>query len=148
MGAYVVTSPQLVEATQDQLARLAAIHASAFDEVWGEKAFADLLAQPGMFALASDEGLILCRHVVDEGEVVTLAVTPAARRQGVATALIEAAKAFLTGLGAQTLFLEVSARNPGAIKLYAGLGFEQVGLRKVYYADGADALVMRLNLNS
>jgi ribosomal-protein-alanine N-acetyltransferase len=143
-----VTTPRLIEPTPAEFARLAEIHASAFDEVWGEKAFADLLAQPGMFCLANDHGLILCRHVVDEGEVVTLAVAPAARRQGVATVLIEAAKAFLTGLGAQTLFLEVSALNPGAIKLYAGLGFEQVGLRKGYYADGADALVMRLNLNS
>ena len=62
-------------------------------------------------------------------------------------ALMEAAQAVLVQLGAQTLFLEVSAENPPAINLYAGLGFEQVGRRKAYYADGSDALVMRLSLN-
>ncbi|MDQ0465200.1 ribosomal-protein-alanine N-acetyltransferase [Caulobacter ginsengisoli] len=140
-------NPRLIEPTPAETERLAAIHASAFDEVWGEKAFADLLSQPGMFGLATDQGLILCRHVVDEGEVVTLAVTPAARRQGQARALIEAAQVVLVQLGAATLFLEVSAENPAAINLYAGLGFEQVGRRRDYYADGSDALVMRLSLN-
>ncbi len=139
--------PHLVEATPGETARLAAIHASAFDEVWGEQAFADLLAQPGMFGLATDAGLILCRLTLDEAEVVTLAVAPAARRQGQARALMESAMTVLLGLGAQTLFLEVSAENPPAINLYAGLGFEQVGRRKAYYADGSDALVMRLSLN-
>jgi ribosomal-protein-alanine N-acetyltransferase len=142
-----VTTPRLVEPVPGEAERLAAIHAGAFAEVWGEQAFADLLAQPGVFGLATEAGFILCRNVVDEAEIVTLAVTPAARRQGLGRRLVEAAGALLAELGAATLFLEVSADNPPAINLYTGLGFEQVGQRKGYYADGSDALVMRLSLN-
>lgn len=139
--------PHLIEPTPGALAALAHIHASAFPEVWGEEAFADLLAQPGMLGLATDQGLILCRLVLDEADIVTLAVTPAARRRGLGRTLVESAAALLAGMGAATLFLEVSADNPPAINLYTGLGFEQVGLRKDYYADSSDALVMRLSLN-
>lgn len=141
-------APRLVEAVPAVIARLATIHASAFPEVWGETAFADLLAQPGVFALATDAGFILCRAVADEAEIVTLAVSPAARRQGQARALIAAARELLGSLGVVSFFLEVARGNDAARALYDGLGFEAVGLRKAYYADGSDAVVMRLNLNS
>ena len=44
------------------------------------------------------------------------------------------------------MFLEVSTRNPAARGLYQQLGFQQVGRRKGYYADGSDALVMSKSL--
>lgn len=140
--------PRLIEPVGGAARTLAEIHATAFTEVWGEKAFADLLAQPGVFALSTDAGFILCRAVADEAEIVTLAVSPAARRQGQARALIAAARELLTGLGVASFFLEVARGNKPARALYDGLGFEAVGLRKAYYADGSDAVVMRLNLNS
>jgi ribosomal-protein-alanine N-acetyltransferase len=144
----VKPAARLIEPLPGETERLAAIHASAFPEVWGAEAFADLLAQPGMMALATDRGLILCRLTLDEAEVVTLAVAPDHQRKGEGRRLMQAAMSLLAELGAATLFLEVSAENPPAIKLYTGLGFEQVGLRRQYYADSADALVMRLSLNS
>jgi ribosomal-protein-alanine N-acetyltransferase len=47
--------------------------------------------------------------------------------------------------GADAVFLEVSAGNPAALALYAGLGFANVGSRRAYYR-GVDALVLRLSL--
>lgn len=141
-------APKLIEPGPGVAEKLAVLHGSAFAEFWGRQAFADLLAQPGVFGLTAGSGFILCRLVLDEAEIVTLAVTPSARRQGVGQGLVEAATALLVQLGAATLFLEVSADNPAARALYEKLGFTRVGLRKAYYADGSDALVMRLNLNS
>lgn len=143
-----MTAPRLIEPGPGVAERLAVLHGSAFAEFWGKQAFADLLAQPGVLGLTTDAGFILCRLVLDEAEIVTLAVAPDARRQGVGRALVEAAAALLVQLGAATLFLEVSRDNPGARALYEKQGFTQVGLRKAYYADGSDAVVMRLNLNS
>jgi ribosomal-protein-alanine N-acetyltransferase len=40
-------------------------------------------------------------------------------------------------------FLEVKASNKGAQRLYAKLGFEEVGRRRRYYSDGSDAVLMR-----
>jgi ribosomal-protein-alanine N-acetyltransferase len=42
--------------------------------------------------------------------------------------------------------LEVATGNTAAQALYARAGFTDVGLRRRYYADGSDALVMRVNL--
>lgn len=130
---------------------LAAIHAAAFPpaEVWGPDAFALQLALPGVAALLDESGgFILIRVVADEAEILTLAVHPEARRQGIAARLIEAAAGLAAAAGAATLFLEVADRNTAARALYTSTGFTQAGLRKRYYPDGADALVMRRPLTS
>ena len=127
---------------------LAALHRQAFDEPWDEPAFAALLASPGVFALAVGEttGFILCRAMAGDSEVLTLAVAPSHRRQGVGRGLLEAALAEAGRRGAEAMFLEVAADNAPALALYRSVGFAQVGLRRGYYPDGADALVMRQEL--
>jgi len=53
-------------------------------------------------------------------------------------------------LGVETVFLEVRESNPVAIRLYEGLGFNQVGTRRDYYpAEGGreDAIIMALPLS-
>ena len=45
-----------------------------------------------------------------------------------------------------TAFLEVATSNVAARGLYGRAGFEAVGLRRRYYADGTDALVLRRTL--
>ena len=45
--------------------------------------------------------------------------------------------------GANTLFLEVARSNTAAQALYAGQGFAPVGVRRRYYADGGDAMILR-----
>ena len=134
---------------------LAKAHASAFDAPWPPEAFIELLASPGVFALAAVDGapvgLILMRAIAGEAEVLTLAVEPAHRRRGVARALLQAGVAQAAVAGAETAFLEVAADNVGALTLYSKAGFEQVGRRGGYYRrDGGssvDALVLRRTLN-
>lgn len=48
--------------------------------------------------------------------------------------------------GAESVLLEVRASNEAALRLYDSLGFQRVGLRRRYYADGEDALLMTLLL--
>ena len=128
---------------------LAALHALAFDHPWSGEELATLLASPGGFALiVEDEGFILCRAIGGEAEILTLAVAPAARRRGAGRALVEAAAGLAEGLEADSLFLEVAHDNAAALALYRSTGFEQVGLRRGYYASGADAVVMRRTLNT
>jgi [ribosomal protein S18]-alanine N-acetyltransferase len=130
-------------------AALASLHRQAFDEAWEEEAFAELLASPGAFAYVAGEppeGFILCRAIAGDSEVLTLAVTPPFRRQGVARALLQAALVEARRRGAEAMFLEVATDNAPAAALYRGAGFTQAGLRRGYYPDGSDALVMRREL--
>jgi len=129
---------------------LARLHAQAFSASWNANAFADLLAQPGVMAVIETDGFILIRIVLDEAEILTLAVAPEARRDGLGRRLVEAAAVVATQAGATRMFLEVADDNAAARALYDRAGFDQIGRRKAYYAaaDGArtDALVMSRDL--
>lgn len=131
-------------------AELSALHATAFDSPWDEAAFAGLLVQVGVTAVVEAGGFILMRTVAGEGEVLTLAVRPEARRHGLGADLVRRGVASAAELGADRVFLEVADDNVAALALYARCGFEQVGRRPRYYArpDGSaqDALLLALDL--
>ncbi|WP_200306808.1 GNAT family N-acetyltransferase, partial [Paracraurococcus ruber] len=128
---------------------LAALHALAFPpaEAWGADVIALMLEMTGGFgAWEPGRGLVLARAAAGEAEILTLAVAPAARRQGLGARLMASALAGAAARGAAAMFLEVAAGNAAARALYAGLGFAEVGRRRRYYADGADALVLRRDI--
>lgn len=131
-------------------AELAALHATAFDAPWDAAAFESLLAGPGVFALTVADGLILCRVVADEAEILTVAVRPQARGEGRGHRLVTAAAELARASGAERLFLEVAEDNAAARALYARTGFVEIGRRRAYYAarDGGrtDALILSLTL--
>jgi ribosomal-protein-alanine N-acetyltransferase len=139
----------LIPATIAHGPAMAAIHAAAFPpkQRWGADALALQLGLPGAFGLlAGPDGFVLARVAADEAEILTLAVVPSARRRGLARDLLKAALARAAQSGAAAMLLEVANTNTAARALYAGLGFVQVGLRRGYYAQGMDALVLRLGL--
>jgi len=77
----------------------------------------------------------------EEAEILNLAVGPAARRQGIATRLVEETAAAAGG----SLWLEVRQSNVAARNLYEKLGFREVGLRPNYYQNPPeDGIVMKL----
>lgn len=132
-------------------ARLADLHAQAFESPWDAKAFGDLLAQSGVFALEAADGFILMRIVADEAEILTLAVRPTARQAGLGLRLVEQACVDAVSQGATLLFLEVAEDNVAARALYVRAGFTEAGRRAGYYGrrDGSrvDALVLTKTLS-
>ena len=133
-------------------ALLAALHAGAFDHPWSQDAFEVFLGDPTVSALIiGGDGFILWRAVAGEAEILTLAVSPPARRQGIARALLAAAMARAAQAPADWMFLDVSDQNSAALALYLGAGFQISGRRKGYYAtqgEPQDAVVMRLSLTA
>ena len=132
---------------------LSRVHALGFDSAWDAAAIAGVLASPGAFGLAAwtantPDGFILARSIAGEAEVLTIAVDPALRRQGLGRTLLQAGLALAVQAGAGAAFLEVEVGNAAAIGLYERAGFIEVGRRRGYYANGVDALVYRRDLNS
>jgi len=141
----------LRQAAGEDAPALAALHAAAFPpaEAWGAEAIGLMLAMPGAFGLWREgQGFVLARAAAGEAEILTLAVRPEARRQGLGAALMAGAMAAARARGAAAMFLEVAASNPAALALYRALGFDRVGQRRRYYPDGSDALVLRRDLAS
>lgn len=121
------------------------LHAQCFvaEEVWSVTSFADMLSSPQVFGWAlGQEAFILGRVVADEAELLTLAVAPAARRQGQARRLLDALLAGAAARGATRMFLEVAETNDPARQLYTQAGFVQCGRRANYYANHVAALVL------
>ncbi|MFV0244120.1 MAG: GNAT family N-acetyltransferase [Qingshengfaniella sp.] len=133
---------------------LARIHAACFTTPppWDAAAIADLLAGPGVFAVTDKAGFVLGRALAGEAELLTLAVMPEARRQGLGTRLLNGFETTARTHGATEAFLEVAADNHPAQTLYTTRGYDQIGRRTAYYRhpDGAsvDALVLRRSLSA
>ncbi|MCP1212956.1 GNAT family N-acetyltransferase [Acetobacter okinawensis] len=128
---------------------LARLHMQCFatQEQWDTAAMASLLGSTGVLAGvvvvgAEPAGFVMLRCVAGEAEILTLCVLPEYRRQGLAAQLVAWGLGRSTEQGADMVFLEVSVGNPAAQELYVQAGFEQKGLRREYYPDGSDALVL------
>lgn len=148
--------PTIRAAGAGDLDALAALEAAAFGtEAWSRGLIADELAVPAALVLvggspeAEPPTAYGCfRRAAGEAELLRVAVSPAARRRGLAAALLAAGLDRLRAEGSAACFLEVAAGNEPAIALYRRLGFEVTGRRPRYYPSGADALLMRLVLSS
>ena len=89
-------------------------------------------------------GYVGSQTVLDETDMMNVAVHPDFRRQGVARALILALTEELKNRGSHCLTLEVRASNDPARALYESLGFVLVGTRRNYYHNPKeDALILR-----
>jgi len=75
-------------------------------------------------------------------EIINLAVVPLKRNKGYGKALMEETIAFCAREGVDTLTLEAKATNMKLIGFYEHLGFEKISVRKKYYSDGTNALLM------
>lgn len=142
-----MVAPAIIAAGRVHAGLLAGLHASAMTPSWSGEAFAALLGQPGVAGwVASNDGepsgFLLVRAAADEAEILTLAVTPAWRRHGIAHCLMTALLDWAAAHGLTRLHLEVAEDNEAARALYRGCGFGPVGRRADYYGAGRDALLL------
>lgn len=87
-------------------------------------------------------GLLVFWIVGGEAQIHDLAVAPARRREGIATALVTHLVEFATAEGARVVTLEVRQNNRAAIALYESLDFEIIGRREAYYSDTGEAALL------
>lgn len=91
-------------------------------------------------------GFIVYRVILDEAEILSIAVKPDKRKRGIATELLKNALEDICKR-AKICFLEVRASNIDAIKLYEKLGFKVSSIRKKYYLlPEEDALIMEYKI--
>ena len=148
---------------------LAALHARSMDVPgpWSARDFSDLLASPGAFLAkphqdnlalrdkVPDEaslrlhGFALGRVASDEAELLTVAVDPGHRRQGIGSACCATFEAEAKSRGAVRAYLEVAVTNEAARRLYLASGWSMHGCREAYYRTPnghVDAILMSKRL--
>lgn len=129
--------------------QVAELEKICFEDPWSERSVASELDNPLAYWLVWEEegrvlGYVGSQTVLGETDMMNIAVSPDARRQGIARKLILALVEALQAQHSHMLTLEVRASNLPAIRLYEGLGFAQIGRRKNYYRNPKeDALILR-----
>jgi ribosomal-protein-alanine N-acetyltransferase len=122
------------------------------DESWTAAMFWNELANGHHYLVATqDDGSVLGYGGLavgqDEAWINNIAVRREAQRQGIGRTLLDALINEARRSGVRQVLLEVAAGNEAAQRLYAGYGFEAIGLRKGYYQpSNTDAVVMQLDL--
>ena len=137
---------EIVKMNESHVSAVAELEKQNFSEPWPEIAVrGELTNKLALWLVALDGetvvGYVGSQTVLQEADMMNIAVAHSHRRQGIARMLVEE---LIRQLDAYQLTLEVRASNAPAIALYEKLGFTQVGLRKNYYhKPKEDALILR-----
>ena len=143
---------EIIKMDACHVSQVAALEAVCFRDPWSERSVASELTNPlSCWLVAVDGetvlGYIGSQTVLDESDVMNVAVHPDHRRKGIAQALVTALADALRERGSCKLTLEVRSSNASAISLYEKLEFRQIGLRKNYYRNPReDALILQKEL--
>lgn len=126
------------------------VEKASFSDPWSEADFTSVVSAPrAIFLVAANgedgvAGYVLVMTVLEEAEVLNIAVHPASRGKSLGGRLLDAGMAEASRRGAQEMFLEVRESNEAALRLYRSRGFEAIARRKKYYRTPVeDALVLR-----
>lgn len=122
-----------------------------FSDAWNENMLVSAFCTGNFYGfIAEDDTLCELKPVGfitysvngDCADLQDLFVAGAFRRKGIGKALISEFLCDAKFRGAQKLFLEVRESNLPAINLYLSMGFNKLSVRKKYYSDGENALVL------
>jgi ribosomal-protein-alanine N-acetyltransferase len=136
-----LSTVEIVRGSADHLDEAMTVMREAFDpaygEAWTRAQCSGILGLSGVWLYVArvdgrPAGFALARAILDEGELLLLAVSPAERRRGVGRAMLGAVLDETRRRGAIRLHLEMRENND-AIALYAAAGFVEVGRRLRYY---------------
>ena len=137
---------EIIPMNESHVAAVAELEKQNFSEPWPEIAVrSELTNKLALWLVAVEDGVVAgyvgSQTVLQEADMMNIAVGEGFRRRGIARMLVEE---LIRRLDAYQLTLEVRASNAPAIALYESLGFAQVGLRKNYYhKPKEDALILR-----
>lgn len=124
----------------------------SFTVSWSFNSFKnEFLNERSIFKVAEYDGKVVgyavVRKLIDEAELLSIAVKKELRKMGIAQALLNEIFEELKKASIKSCFLEVRESNAEAIQLYKKVGFKKINVRKNYYSyPQEDAIIMKLEL--
>ncbi|MBQ8859751.1 MAG: ribosomal protein S18-alanine N-acetyltransferase [Ruminococcus sp.] len=134
--------------TESHLNEVVKIEEKSFTNPWSRESFYEELLKPLSFKFVALEngkvvGFAVLDTVLDEGNLLDIAVDESYRRNGVGRILMNALFEVAKEKSLSFITLEVRESSSPAIALYEAFGFERVGMRKNYYSKpNENALLM------
>ncbi len=118
-----------------------------FDDFWNYSVFkSELTNGNSRYLVAKIENQIVgfagIIPVLDEADISNIVVRKSFRNQKIGSLLLDALLRLAISLNLKTINLEVRESNIPAIKLYEKYGFEKCGIRKKYYENTENAILM------
>ncbi len=132
--------------TEADLDTVIELEKAIFPHPWRRSFFLSDINRPqGLSVVAEETGVILGYAVAwgtEETHLANLAVSEVERGKGVGGKLLDEVLAFARRSNAGSVYLEVRVSNTIARKFYSERGFVPTYLRKGYYENGEDAVIM------
>ena len=134
------------------LNRIMEIERASFgEEAYDRNLFAEFFHECGELFLVAEHGREVRGYMIacirgEQAELVSVAVDPAARRRGAASALMESTLRRLRRRGIARIGLVVRVTNHPALAFYERYGFEKIRRAPRYYENGGDGWRMARNL--
>jgi len=142
---------QIRQMQENDLDQVLQIEHSTFPNPWRRSFFlADINRQDTLCVVAENQTGVIGYLIAwgrDELHIANIAVAPKWRNQGVGTCLMKRALEFGSLQGAANAYLEVRMSNTGAQRFYRRFGFVPTYIRRGYYENGEDALVMEREID-
>lgn len=133
--------------TVEDIPEVAELEKKCFSDPWSDKLFLlSLLDDKQYFIVAENDGHTVgyagMMMVLDEGQILNVAVDKASRQQGIGRRLME--EMISAGKDREMTFftLEVREGNTPARRLYESLGFVVTGKRPDYYSEPTEAAIL------
>ena len=149
-----VPGPTMRPMAAVDVAAVARMEATTFSTPWSEDTFRSLLERPGVeLWVAELDGEVAAYAILwctlEEGELANIAVRDDLRGRGIGAELLDWMLGVAEKAGVRNLYLEVRESNEGALRLYRGRGFKEIGVRTAYYdRPREDARVLKVTVGS
>lgn len=136
----------------DDLNKISPVLLTEFDDFWNYNIFkSELENENSKYVVAKNNDEIVgfagIWISIDEAHVTNIVTKKDLRKNGIGSTLLEELINLSKNLNLVSITLEVNENNLDAIKLYEKFGFEKLGIRKKYYNNTDNALIMTKKLN-
>lgn len=121
-----------------------------FDDFWTINILKEELKSENRYYIVARQGQEIVgfagiTRMIDEVDIMNIVVRKDKRSKGIGSMLLQKIFEIVKEENVKTITLEVNEKNQPAIKLYQKFGFMPIGLRKKYYHNTDNAIIMKVS---
>jgi ribosomal-protein-alanine N-acetyltransferase len=133
--------------SESDIDKIIELYGQDFSDGWNKAQFLSSFQGGRFLCLGAFDGEKLVGAIsltlgLDDADIESVFTSVDYRRNGVADTLVGAALDKVKQLNLNKVLLEVRKTNESAKSLYFKHGFKEISVRKKYYPDGEDALIL------